>query len=218
MSFRTSLCFTVLLTIAGLAEATDLRQVISREHPAIQGTGQGLAVGRDGAVYVFGGKDGEGYVLRVSRDGSVKFGTTTTYAITGVAARADGMLATSNAHFAKSVSVYDQTGRELGKVAGFTGNDDVGWDGPGTLEVGSSGDFFALDQHAGRVVRVNSAAEIVRSYPLRAEGEKVSGRIWPYGFRVNEASSQFYFIVGSELQCRGFDGVLRWSLPTRVTG
>jgi hypothetical protein len=218
MHSRIVVCVALLLTTGRPAAAVELRQVISREHPAIQGTGQGLAVGRDGFVYVSGVKGGDGYVLRISRDGSQKFGTTTTYAITGVAARADGTLATSNAHFAKSVSLYDKTGRELGKVGGFTGNDAVGWDGPGTIEVGVSGDFFALDQHASRIVRVNSAAEIVRSYPLQAGDEKESGRLWPYAFRVCEAASQFYFIVGAELQCRGFDGVKQWSLPTRVGG
>ena len=121
----TVLCLTVLLAMGELAEAVELRQVISREHPAIQGTGQGLAIGRDGFVYVSGVKDGDGYVLRIGRDGSQKFGSTTTYAITGVAARADGVLATSNAHFAKSVSLYDRAGRELGKVGGFTGNDNM---------------------------------------------------------------------------------------------
>ena len=82
------------------AEAVELRQVISREHPAIQGTGAGLAIGRDGFVYVYGGRQNTGYVLRLGRDGSQKFGIPTTYAVTGVATNADGISATSNAHFA----------------------------------------------------------------------------------------------------------------------
>src|SRR5262249_7360163 len=145
---------------------------------------------------VTGGYDQGGYVLRISRDGSKKFGITTTYAITGVAAREDSTLATSNAHFAKSVSVYDRRGTELGKVGGFTGNDQVGWDGPGTIEVGSSGDFFALDQHVGRVVRVNTAGEIVRSYPVPTSLDLAPQRLWTYGFRVHEAAEQFYFVIG----------------------
>ena len=98
-------CFafvTIVVFVSLLARADELRQVISREHPAIQGTGSGLAVGRDGSVYVYGGKDGADYVLRLAHDGSRKFGMATTYATTGVAAGIDGIIATSNAHFAKS--------------------------------------------------------------------------------------------------------------------
>ena len=186
--------------------AEELRHVVSREHPAIQGTGQGLTVGQDGNVYVTGVDDQGGYVLRVSRDGTQKFGATTTYAITGVAARADGVFATSNSHFAKSINISDPLGKPLAKLGGFTGNDEVGWDGPGTLEVGASGDFFALDQHAKRVVRVNIAGEIVRTYPLPTVTELAPHKLWTYGFRVHEPSQAFYFVVGPEVQCWGFDG------------
>ncbi|MDB5340980.1 MAG: hypothetical protein JWN70_6599 [Planctomycetaceae bacterium] len=217
---RTSLfiLLATLFTHAGSASAVELRQVVSREHPAIQGTGNGLTIGRDGKIYVSGVDSAGGYVLRISRDGTQKFGMTTNYAITGVAARADGLFATSNAHFAKSVSVYDQTGRERGKVGGFTGNDEVGWDGPGTLEVGSSSDFFALDQHVGRIVRVNSVGEIVRSYPLPKAKDLAPQRMWTYAFRVHESAEQFYFVVGNEIQCWSFAGAKRWSVPARVAG
>ncbi len=215
---RTFLSILLITLFTHPALAVELRQVVSREHPAIQGTGQGLAVGRDGNVYVSGVDSQGGYVLRISRDGRQKFGMTTNYAITGVAARADGLFATSNAHFAKSVSVYNREGRELGKVGGFTGNDDVGWDGPGTLEVGSGGDFFALDQHVGRIVRVNSVGEIVRSYPLPKAKDLAPQRMWTYAFRLHEASEQFYFVIGSEIQCWSFAGMKRWSVPARVAG
>ncbi len=215
---RLSAFVTIICSVLALAKADELRQVISREHPAIRGTGDGLAVGRDGSVYVYGGKDGADYVLRLSSDGSQKFGMATTYATTGVAVGVDGIVATSNAHFAKSVSVYDRNGRELGKAGGFTGNDAVGWDGPGAIEAGTSGDFFALDQHVNRIVRINSSGEILRSYPLQAEGEKNAARLWRYGFRVSEKDEQFYFIVGNEVLCRGFDGVRRWSLRAQVSG
>lgn len=218
--------FIALLTLLAVlrllqnrpVNATELRQVISREHPAIKGTGERLVVGRDGNVYVSGNDDQGGYVLRISRDGLQKFGATTTYAITGIAARADGIFATSNAHFAKSVSLYDKNGHELGKVGGFTGNDQVGWDGPGSIEVGSSGDFFALDQHVGRIVRINSAAEIVRSYPLPNAKDLGPHKLWTYAFRVHEKSEQFYFVVGPEIQCWSFAGMKRWSVPASVAG
>ena len=51
-TFVLAICCPVLLwlTTPSLAQtgAVELRQVISREHPAIKGTGQGLALGRDG--------------------------------------------------------------------------------------------------------------------------------------------------------------------------
>ena len=155
-----------LLTAALPVQAVELRQIVSREHPAIQGTGQGLAVGRDGNVYVSGVDSQGGYVLRISRDGLQKFGSTTTYAITGVAGRATAFLPPRTLTSpSRSVSTTRMV-LPRGKVGGFTGNDQVGWDGPGTLEVGSSGDFFALDQHVGRIVQINPTGDIVRSYPL----------------------------------------------------
>ncbi len=143
----TSVC--LLLTARSAWPAgVELRQIVSREHPVFVGTGHGLAVGRDGSTYVYNSADGKGYVLRVSLDGSERFGGQTVYAITGLAVNKEGRVATSNAHFAKSIHVYDRGFRPVGKAEGFTGNDDIGWDGPGNVEAGASGEFYALDQHA----------------------------------------------------------------------
>lgn len=43
---------TIVLTVSMPARAVELPQVISREHPTIQGTLSGLAVGRDGSVFI----------------------------------------------------------------------------------------------------------------------------------------------------------------------
>jgi hypothetical protein len=209
-----SLAVLIALLLPGLVRAeVELTQVISREHPLFVGTGSGLSVGGDGSVYLYSGKDGKGYVLRVRPDGSGKFGGETVYAITGVAANKDGLIATSNAHFSKAVHIYDKDFRLVGKAEGFTGNDTVGWDGPGSVEAGASGDFYALDQHANRVVRIGPDGKIVRTYPIRAESEADRGRLWTYGFRVCEAKSQFYFLAGNNLVCVGFDGKARWTKP-----
>lgn len=219
MSLITRILFSLCVLLCTVQlDAIELRQIVSREHPAIQGTGERLAVGRDGCVYVSGVDDQGGYVLRISRDGQQKFGMRTAYAITGVTARADGVVATSNAHFSKSVGLYSRNGNEIGTVPGFTGNDQVGWDGPGTIEVGANGDVYALDQHAGRIVRINSRAEIVRSYPVPDVKSLAPSRLWTYAFRVHEQSEQFYFVVGNEIQCWSFTGVKRWAVAARVAG
>ena len=43
MFLRFSAFMTIVLSVSMLAHADELRQVISREHPAIQGTESGLA-------------------------------------------------------------------------------------------------------------------------------------------------------------------------------
>ncbi|MBS0262937.1 MAG: hypothetical protein JSS02_13415, partial [Planctomycetes bacterium] len=211
--FATGTLF-LLAVLAGPAVAAEVRleQIISREHPHFSGTGNGLAVTRD-HIYLYGGKDGKGYVLRVSKDGTQKFGGETVYAITGVAANDHGHFATANAHFSKSVNTYDARFQSLGQAVGFTGNDEVGWDGPGSIEVGASGDFYALDQYANRVMRIGADGRVVRTYPIRGEGEPARERLWNTGFRVCEARQQFIFLFGTTFVCTGFDGKTRWTLP-----
>ncbi len=207
-----------LLFTIGSLQAVELRQVVSREHPTIEGTGRGLTIGRDGFVYIFGTRNNKGYVLRISRDGTNKFGFPTRYAITGVAANANGVVATSNAHFAKSVNTYDRRGNKLGTVGGFTGNDKFGWNAPGFIEVGASGDFYALDQHVNRVVQVSPDGRLVKSYPIRADGEPKWGSLWTNGFRVSEKDKQFYYITSHTLRCVGFDGRTRWKMKSQIGG
>ena len=51
----------------------------------------------------------------------------------------------------------------------FLANDTVGWNAPGHVEAGESGDFYALDQHRDRIVRISSAGRVVREYALPRE-------------------------------------------------
>ena len=153
----------LLLLLSGNATAVEITQVVSRENPLFQGTGKAMSVGHDGFVYVASGKNNKGFVLRVSRDGKQRFGAQTTYAITGVAANTDGIVATSNAHFAKAVTVYGPRFQVLGKTGGFTGNDDVGWNAPGSVEAGAqTGEFYGLDQHVNLIRRVSVAGKLTR--------------------------------------------------------
>lgn len=158
----------LLLLLSGNATAVEITQVVSRENPLFQGTGKAMSVGHDGFVYVASGKKNKGFVLRVSRDGKQRFGAATTYAITGVAANTDGIVATSNAHFAKAVTVYGRRFQVLGKTGGFTGNDDVGWNAPGSVETGAkTGEFYGLDQHVNLVRRVSAAGKLTRVFQIQ---------------------------------------------------
>ena len=65
-----------------------------------------------GAVYLASSST-PSFVLRLDRDGQGKVGATVAYALTGVAANADGVLAISNAHFAHKVALYDRAFQEV---------------------------------------------------------------------------------------------------------
>jgi len=202
----------LMLSRSLLAEDVRLMQILSRENPNFPGTGGVMTLGRDGNVYL----TGNAYVLRVSLDGSQKLGGTVVYAMTGLAANKDGILATANAHFSKSVNLYDPHFTPVGKLDGFRGGDDTGWDGPGAVEAGASGDFYALDQHANRVVRLNALGKIVKSHPLRADGE--ADRPKPSMLRVCESAELFYYLIPGKIIAVGFDGKLKWEKPSGVSG
>ena len=51
-------------------------------------------------------------------------------------------------------------------VTDFLVSDQVGWDAPGSVEAGASGDFYGLDQHRDRIVQLNADGKIVRAYAL----------------------------------------------------
>lgn len=207
----------LLLGASSAAPAVELRQIISREHPVFLGTGQGLAVS-GGYAYFHSSAAGKGYVLRVSLDGKSRFGGETVYAVTGIAANAKGVVATSNAHFAKSVNLYGPQFESLGKAEGFTGNDEVGWDGPGNVVAGASGDFYALDQHMNRIVRVDGEGKIVRSYPVDADAKPGRSPLRSYRFRVCEGTKRFVFFTGVELRCIDFEGRTQWTKKAALSG
>lgn len=217
---RSAFAFVVLcaaLLRPAASQAVELRQIISREHPVFVGTGQGLAVS-GGHAYFHSSAQGKGYVLRVSLDGKSRFGGETVYAITGIAANAKGVVATSNAHFAKTVNLYGPQFESLGKAEGFTGNDEVGWDGPGNVEAGASGDFYALDQHMNRIVRIDGEGKIVRSYPVDADAKPGRSTLRSHRFRVCEATKRFVFHAGDELRCTDFEGRTQWKKKVALVG
>ena len=164
--------------LAGLlaqpSSAVTLEQVVSREHPVFVCAEATLTAGRDGLIYVAlgGGSDRGGYVLRLQPDGGGKIGGLIHYATQNVAANAAGILAVAAGHFQRSVLLYDKSFAQVALCNDFLVSDLVGWDAPGRVEVGASGDFYGLDQHRQRILRLNPVTgKILSSYPLPKENE-----------------------------------------------
>ena len=185
--------------------AVTLEQVISREDPKFNCADAVLTVGRDGNVYLGSVVHNGGYILRVGRDGTRKLGGDAVYAMANATANAAGVVASANAHFNHSVTLYDPNLKQFAACNEFLVNDNVGWDAPAHVEAGASGHFYALDQHRLRIVRVSPAGKVVQVYPVPAEAKA-------YDLRVCEAVEAIY-LRGRDgtLRCVGFDGAVRWT-------
>ncbi|MFO0967197.1 MAG: hypothetical protein U0793_16660 [Gemmataceae bacterium] len=175
----------LLFAFASAAPAVELKQVISREHPAFNIEKCQLTIGRDGKVYLFSSD----YVLRIDRDGSGKRGAKVTYALMGAAANKEGTIATANAHFDHSVHMVGADFNEFGKVSDFLVNDKVEWQAPCDIQAGEK-DFYALDQNRNRIVRVGVPDQLVTTYSLAGLGDDLTRKL--AHFRVWEAGSRFY--------------------------
>ena len=200
----------VLMSLS--AGPVELEQVVSREHPLLQIERAMLRVGRDGRVYLASNE----YVLRIERDGSGKFGGKVTYALTGVAANAAGIVGTANAHFNHSVNLWSPSLAPLGAVSDFLNNDQVEWHSPTDIAAGAA-DFYGLDANQNRIVRVAPPGRIVAAYPLAATGESYI-RAMPR-LRIWEPGQRFY--VANErgtVHCLDFAGKKLWSLDAGVGG
>jgi outer membrane protein assembly factor BamB len=193
-----------------------LEQVISREHPQFNAAQAKLAVGGDGLVYLGSiGPDNTAYVLRMTREGGDKYGAAVTYALANAAANKDGVLATANGHFAHKVALYDRTFKPSAEAADFLVGDHVGWDAPPHVEAGESGDFYGVDQHRDRILRISPLGKVIKAYPISRQPEGHAGLI--DDFRVCEALEAFYIVTRQgPLRVVGFDGRLRWTTPHRI--
>ena len=201
----------VALTGLPGALAETREQIISREDPAFRCRDARLTVGRDGMVYLSNGHQ-TGYVLRLSRDGRTKHGSAVVYAIHNATANADGIVATANAHFNHALNLYDKNFRHLAAANDFLVSDQVGWDAPAHVEAGASGDFYGVDQHRDRILRVSPWGQLVTAYPMPHEPPGAPGLV--EDFRVCEQNRTFYPRNRQNvLRCVGFDGQPRWELP-----
>jgi outer membrane protein assembly factor BamB len=212
MTRRWSLGFLAVLIALLLRSApvaaAELSQVISREDPNFQIAQSRLAIGRDGRVYL----GSSTYVLRMERDGSGRRGSKVTYALTMVAANADGIIATSNAHFNHSINLWDRNFAKLGADSDFLVSDLVQWNAPFDVQAGASGDFYGMDQSRNRIVRVGVPGRTVTTYALAKLGEDLTGK--NPQFRVWERGRRFYVLCPTgTVRVIGFDGALMWSVP-----
>ena len=184
-----------------------LEQIISREDPAFNCPIADLTVGRDGMAYLTSAGHDMGYILRVSRDGRDKLGARTIEAINNATANKNGAIASSHGHFAHQVVFYDKQFQKIAAATDFLVSDQVGWDAPADVEAGASGDFYALDQHRGRILRISPAGKLIQSFAL-PDGNQAQAE----GFRVCEKQQSLYVATRSSpgMECLGFDGKLRW--------
>ena len=194
---------------ASFARAEVLDQVVSRESPLFNCKTARMTVGRDGLVYLTGTTNGKGFCLRLARDGSAKLGGEVVYAIHNATANKDGLIATANAHFSHSLNLYDASFNKQHAQDDFLVNDQVGWDAPLHVEAGSqSGEFFGLDQHRNRIVRVGVDGKVKAVYPVRAEHEEGWGQ--PQSFRVSEPLQSFFYLSKGHWIRSKFDGSVVW--------
>ncbi len=186
-------------------------QVISREDTGLEShgaMGRLLSVGRDGRVYLVG----QGYVMRLERDGRRSLGSKTPGALQGIAVNADGFIATAHAHGTHSVYLWDNTFQQLGRISDFLSSDELGWNGPADVQVGASGEFYGIDQNRNRILQMNQWGKLVKIHSLEGTGESfVSHAV---RFRVNEALQRFYIITEpGHITAFGFDGKKVWATP-----
>src|SRR5438309_4504158 len=113
-----AICLAVTFGAMAPSQAAEvsLEQVISREHPSFRPSVARLTIGRDGKVYLASPGNQGGYILRLDRDGSSRYGGEAVYALGNATANASGVVASANGHFAHKVTLYDAALKQTGAV------------------------------------------------------------------------------------------------------
>ena len=215
------LIFALLVPVLSVStegvEPVVLTQVVSRHDPHFDVARSRMSIGRDGYVYLVNGGGNGGYVLRVSPDGRDRFGGTVGYSAQSVAADRNGTVATAEAHFAHRAAFWGKRFAALGHVPDFLVSDQVQWNAPSDICAGASGDFYAVDQHRLRVLRVTAPDKLAEAYSLEPTGEQSKGGA--VGLRVDEQRKRFLTAwPDSTIWATGFDGKPLWSLKARPAG
>jgi hypothetical protein len=196
--------------LGAMAAAAGLEQIVSREDPTFNVADSALTIGRDGLVYLSSGGNNS-FTLRLARDGKDKVGGATVYAAHNATANAAGLIATSNAHFSHSIQIYRSDFSKLAAVADFLNSDQAGWDAPADVEAGAGGDFYGLDQHRDRILRITADGKVVKAYRVPHEPAGNPGTV--FAFRVCEKADALWACGGGKIRCLGFDGRRRWEVP-----
>jgi len=216
------ICFFIVLS-AALTNVfgVTVEQVISHENAAfnLMHARSTMVVGFDGLVYIGNSFEYTGYVIRLKRDGSEKFGGQIHYAMTGIGANANSIFAVSSAHFSRRITLFDANLREYGFQAPFLVSDNVGWNAPANMCVGESGDFYGIDQHTNKIFRISPLNKIVAEYPIIAEGEDPLNNAGMYQIQVSESTETFYHRnSGGSIRAIGFDGRTKFIHYARLAG
>jgi hypothetical protein len=154
-------CLSSVLLPSRSSASEILDQIISREDPSFICADAKMQVGLDGMVY-FASHVGETSCgLRIDRDGHDKLSGALLPSPEAIIANAQGLIGVANCHFQKSIAIYDRRWGALAKQSDFLIGDNVGFDAPGDVQAGESGDFYGLDQHRSRILRISPTGKIV---------------------------------------------------------
>lgn len=199
------------------AQGVALEQVVSRHDPALNVTQARLGIGLDGNVYLARPNGHGGYVLRLSPEGRVLGGGKVGYSLTAVAANRDGIVATSEAHFAHRTAFWEKDFTPLGHVPDFLVNDKVQWNAPSDVCAGASGNFYAIDQHRSRILKITPPDRLVAAISMDRLGlESKGGNV---GLRVDENRQRFLLAwPGGTIWAIGFDGTPLWNINANPAG
>lgn len=197
-----------------------LNHVVSRHHPSFDVANSRLGTGRDGNVYLVNAAPGNGQALRVSIDGANRVAGPVGYSSLTITANSAGVVATTEINKPAQVALWDNELAPIGQVTGFVhgtvGGTYVGLGAPSDVHAGASGDFYAIDQYAARVLRIGPDGVRRRIYPLDGIPEPVPlGST--VGLRVSESQQRLYTAWPSgRLWVSGFDGTPLWSVGVDV--
>ncbi|MFN4226668.1 MAG: hypothetical protein ACK4F0_00810 [Candidatus Ratteibacteria bacterium] len=164
-----NMIFFISLFFPSFVFSYSIEKIISREHPFFNIRNTSFTIGKDGNIYFFNSisEKWDGFIYRVNRDGSEKLGINVGYGgSVNVTANSEGFIAEASAHFRHCITIYDKNFKKLYEIPDFLVNDTVGWDSPGHVEAGESGDFYALDQNRDRILRINPKGKIERIYHI----------------------------------------------------
>jgi len=161
-----------------------------------------LTAGRDGKVYMTSLKPGnEGQLMRMKRDGTERECVTIGPLLFNATANAQGIIGVDCVHFSKRVMLLD---KDFGTVGAMIKIEGSTFASPARVEAGPSGDFYALDDVADRIVRCHPDGVRCGTYLIPREPSNASGQL--RDFRVCEKTKTLYvFNQTAVIRCFSFD-------------